>query len=244
MKKLLGSILAFGILFTGVNPTMANDIKNPNADSHVFFYIPHQDDDLLTFGVSILNHLEGGHNVHIVMLTNGANSFVRTRLGMTKDSFSRARNNEFLNAMKALGVDPDNIYFENLEDGATTVDDIKEVITEYELAYPKAKHKAFSPLYGHRDHVNGGLALAELEREGVVSDARYYLQQAYIPPAELRVIKSRYSSSYATRLRKAASFYRIADVNLPLYGIGYKSVPKSFEAFAVQPTSRYHTLLK
>lgn len=223
---------------------MANEIENPNADSNVFFYIPHQDDDLLTFGVSILNHLEGGHNVHIVMLTNGANSFVRKRLEMTKDSFSRARNNEFLGAMKELGVDPNNIYFENLEDGATTVDDIKDIIATYEAEYPQAKHKAFSPLYGHRDHTNSGLALEELERDGTVSDARYYLQQAYEPPEDLHVIKSRYSSTYKERLDRAATYYKNENVNLPLYGIGYKSVPKSFEAFAIQPTSRYHKLLK
>lgn len=39
---------------------------NPNANSNVFFYIPHQDDEALTFGVSIMAHVLQLNNRHVL----------------------------------------------------------------------------------------------------------------------------------------------------------------------------------
>lgn len=49
--------------------------------ANVIFYVPHQDDDVLSFGASILNHVTaGGNSVKTVLVTDGSKSAVRNKL--------------------------------------------------------------------------------------------------------------------------------------------------------------------
>ena len=79
MKKALISLSLLISLFSHPGVGMAKAIPNPNAKSHVVFYIPHQDDEALNFGVGIMNHIAGGHNVHVVLLTDGSAAGIRKK---------------------------------------------------------------------------------------------------------------------------------------------------------------------
>ena len=46
----------------------------------IIYFIPHQDDELLSMGVDICDSLKKRKNVHIVLCTDGSGSSVRKRL--------------------------------------------------------------------------------------------------------------------------------------------------------------------
>jgi LmbE family N-acetylglucosaminyl deacetylase len=221
---------------TGIEKTEAS---NPNKNNHVVFYIPHQDDEALTFGVSILNHIEKGYNVHIVLLTDGAASFVRKKLGMSKEDFTAARNKEFALSLKNMGVKPGNIEYMNYKDSELTVKNVECVIKKYEAKYPNARHKVFSWTdKDNHDHSNSGIALKNLQKKNIVSDARYYVRRGDNPKG-LRLINEYYSTEYKKPLLAVSASYK-ENSKLGLRGIGHKSVKKSFVSFEKQPISRYH----
>lgn len=237
MKKLI--ILAALLLLSSLVPQKAQAaVINPNADSHVVFYIPHQDDEALTFGVAILNHVMAGHNVHIALLTDGSASGVRTKLGMTVSDFVDARNREFEMSLAMLGIKPNNITYHNVTDGTLTQTQAANIIRSYEAKYPNAKHKAFSYTDAHTDHATTGKALKSLADTGVVSDARYYISP--LATTSLATTKEGYSAYYKNFLLAVSSAYNVNNSVLGLYGIGHRSVPELFADFEAQPTSRFH----
>lgn len=223
---------------SGIEKTEAK--SNPNANSHVVYYIPHQDDEALTFGVSILNHVKKGHNVHIVLLTDGAASVVRNKLGMSEKDFTAARNKEFALSLKNMGVKTSNIEYMNYKDSQLTVANVEEVIKTYETKYPNARHNVFSWTdKDNHDHTNSGKALKNLQNKKIVSDARYYVRRGDNPKG-LKLVNEYYAISYKKPLLAVSSAYKIENKKDGLYGIGHKSVKKSFVAFEKQPISRYH----
>lgn len=214
-------------------------IYNPNINSNVVFYIPHQDDETLTFGNAIMSHVQGGHNVHVVLLTDGSASVVKTQLGMTDLEFTQARNREFALALNFYGVKPENVSYRNIKDGALTVAKTEEIIREYEANYPLAKHKAFSWTDVHVDHKNSGQALKNLQTAGVLTDARYYVRRGD-NPVGLTLTTETYNALHLPFYLAVSAAYKLINDRLGFYGIGYKSVSASFDSFEAQPLSRYH----
>lgn len=239
MKRLIVATILSAILAVSSFTVEAKAIVNPNANSHVVFYIPHQDDEVLTFGVSIMNHIRAGNNVHIVLLTDGSESVIRKRLNMTEKDFSEARNREFNLSTSIMGVEPQNIDFINIKDGTFTKEKAEEVIRGYETKYPNAKHKTFSWTDSNAEHKVTGMALKKLQTTNVVSDARYYVRMGENPKG-IKLISEKYSDSYKPFLLAASSAYNIENSRTGFYAIGYKSVPKSFKSFEKKPMSRYH----
>lgn len=248
--------LTLGI--TGGTTTMANTTKtftrttntptvtstmtvNPNANEQAVFYIPHQDDEALTFGVSILNHIDLGFDVHVVMLTDGGASVIKDRLGMTRSQFTQARNNEFMAAMRLMGVKESNVRFANFRDNELTVEQVASVVREYDAKYPTARHKTYSYGDWHTDHKNAGLGLKKVVDEGLLTDARYYVRrEETASPNGTNLVKDTFKPYYGTVLKAVADAYTMENPRLGLYGIGYKSVPSSFDWLITDPSTRYH----
>jgi LmbE family N-acetylglucosaminyl deacetylase len=88
------------------------------------FYSPHQDDEVLSMSVDILNHVAAGREVIVVLYTTGKGSFVQDVLNgngtsaywgtlhnpylegyeeLTDDDFSVDRNREFQSSLGQLG---------------------------------------------------------------------------------------------------------------------------------------------
>lgn len=238
MKKALIALSLFASLFSHSDVGMAK--ANPNAKSNVVYYIPHQDDEALTFGVSIMAHLKGGHNVHVVLLTDGAASAVRKKLNMTEKEFTAARNREFALSLKNMGVKKANIHYMNYKDSQLTVSNVDKVVRSFEKKYPKAKHKTFSWTdSGNHDHSNAGKALVSLQKKKVVSDARYYVRRGDNPKG-LRLTTDRYQSVHAPIYKKVSKAYSTYNPKTGFYAVGRTSVKKSFIEFDKKPLSRYH----
>lgn len=241
MKALIIAILIALIFIVGIEIVEAEEVvPNKNANSHVVFYVPHQDDDTLTMGVGIMNHYYNGHNVHIVMLTDGAASAVRKSTGLSTLGFTAARNKEFAHAMGAIGITPDRIAYSNLKDGATTVSQIESVMLEYEAKYPGAKHKTYSYTDSHVDHRNAGQALRNLTKRGKITDARFYVRRGTTAPPGISLATEVFHEKYRPFLMAASASYNIRNEVNGFYGIGHRSVRESFRTFEIQPQSRYH----
>lgn len=232
IKKLIAGAAAAALLFT----------STPGAEAaeppETIYYIPHQDDELLSMGVSITNHLAIGSEVHLVLYTNGTGSYLRTQMGMSAEAFQTARNKEFIISALSLGVDPNNIHFENYQDGAVTVEQTRKMILKYEAAYPGARHKAYSYHDKHNDHAAGGKALNELYNEGKVKDARFYINYGrYDTPG----IVEGSTAGGAEKVKMAAAAYNINNAAAGLYGIGYRSAGEEmFINATTNIINRYH----
>ena len=228
------------VLLAGNEVDAKRTVVNPNANDHVVFYIPHQDDEALTFGVSIMNHIKAGYQVHVVLLTDGSASFVRKRLDMTPAEFTEARNAEFALSLKALGVKASNVEYKGYKDSELTVAQVEKVIKSYEAKYPNANHKTFSYTdKDNHDHSNAGIALKNVQKAKITDDARYYVRRGDNPKG-IRLISEKYYTEYNNKAKAVSKAYSVVDEDKGLHGIGRKSVKKSFEAFDEQPLSRYH----
>lgn len=206
----------------------------------VIYYIPHQDDETLSFGVSIIDDIEQGKDVHIVLLTDGSASVIREKMSLSKEEFTEARNREMEKALDELGVNLNHLSKLDYADGELTVEGAKETIQEYAEKYPEAEHKTFSFYDPHSDHSNSGKALKSMQQKGVVEEAKFFIGSNYTPPQELEIKEVEYKPSYDPLIRAAASSYKIEDEQKSLYGIGYQSVPELFENLEVNPRSIYH----
>lgn len=236
MKKLFTAFaLAFALLFF-LSPQSPVEASTPA----VVYYIPHPDDEALTFGVSIFAHLQSGKDVHLVLLTKGEGSIVKKRLGMNEEQFGNARLKEFQMSAQKLGVPQENLHYYDMGDGKVTQAGMESIISSFEATYPDASHKTFSWTDPHNDHSVSGKALKALSDRGVVSDARYYVKHQDTKRAPSRLMKDRYRPYYHPFILASARVYQINNPAIGMYGIGYKSVPKSFQFIEKSPVSYYH----
>ncbi len=231
------------------------------------FFVPHQDDEALTFGAGIRNHLNAGDECHVILYTDGSSSNVVRQLnGETKSSMHRKvlnperegyspldrvdlvryRNDEFLRSCLALGLPVENVHFvQRLQDGTTTVEDCEQLIGEYTDRYRGARVKTFTNLGGnHRDHANMGTAALQLFRQGKIADLRLYVE-----PYNLRQAKKAYRGLQIHKEKPAIhgecvvaslSEYKKWNPALEQFAIGYHSVRKEIDAAIANPVSYYH----
>ncbi|WP_165769069.1 PIG-L deacetylase family protein [Virgibacillus profundi] len=229
----------------------ATDIVKADAEVKeqptTFFIVPHQDDEMLTYGVAILNHTWHGDNVHVVLMTDGAASRVYELLNkkldnpLTRQEFSEARLKEFKHSMMILGVPDENIHVKNYPDGGLQVADVESTILAIQKEYPNAKFKAMSYLDDHNDHKVSGLALQNLYDKGIVKDARFYFKPSQFGTERFSgAIKDKYLPEYKPFIHAGVEVYKKWQPQIGRYAIGNTSVGKSFELLKNSPTSMYH----
>lgn len=227
-------IFLFGYLF------YEHYVNNTEHENYVVYYIPHQDDEVITFGVSIYSDIKEGKSVQIVLLTDGSASKVREKLGLTIDEFVNARNREMELALTALGVDLGNLHRQNFKDGELTVKQVENVIKEFAKKFPNAEHKTFSYYDPHHDHSNAGQALSNMLEAGIIKNASFYIGPNFMPPDHIEVFMDNYEETFYPFILAASRSYNILDESKGFYGIGWKSVPQYFEFLEENPRSIYH----
>lgn len=148
----------------------------------VLYFVPHQDDEVLSMGVSIAQHVSSGEDVKVICCTDGSGSFVRTLLNdggsctkninKTADNhnvdlssgssggFVSARDREFKNACMKLGVKSSNIIIadQRMKDGyakehySGAVKQLEDIISRYITS--SAKVKCITPYGGDIQHLD------------------------------------------------------------------------------------------
>ncbi|MEV1295767.1 PIG-L family deacetylase [Pseudonocardia sp. NPDC049635] len=212
----------------------------------IVYAIPHQDDETLSMGASIRTHLDAGHEVHLLLLSTGVNSGVRTQLGLSRPRFTAARDDEFRRAAGALGVAPRRVHLSrpHVPDGALSVQAAQDAIEAWLAEHPGAWLKTYSHLSWpgrHADHSNTGQAAVNLLRSGVVDNLRLYVEPWQTTAFRAAHPGERISQTRAPRperLRGALDEY--ARVGPGMYGIGYRSVRTAFDHVRGEQSSWYH----
>lgn len=74
--------------------------------ANVIVYAPHQDDDILSFGPAMLQHLAAGDNVVTVLVTDGSKSAVRTKLNGGSNCSWHAKTHNPLSEGYGYRIDP------------------------------------------------------------------------------------------------------------------------------------------
>lgn len=127
------------------------------------FFVPHQDDEYLTFGLAILRASQT-HDVHVVLCTDGSLDDTRNQLGSGKrcylpelgkgrrihfgrhrydisiQEFIGIRDEEFRTGCELLGVRPNNVHIapNRAVDGSLSPDLASDIIRDYLSTLPEA----------------------------------------------------------------------------------------------------------
>ena len=84
----------------------------------ILVFAPHPDDETLACGGTIAKKVKEGHDIHIIFMTDGRNSFLHV-LGITSDptpeELALIRVQEAKNAASILGVNSENLTFLGFE---------------------------------------------------------------------------------------------------------------------------------
>lgn len=180
--------------------------------SPAVFYAPHADDETLSMGVDIGNHLVAGRDVVVVLVTQSASvgmlgllngavvdpvSGVRhdpvreqylgplTDGRLTADVVGQARVREWRSACgvyDAFGGGRLAVVALGRPEGLTSAD-VQDVVRDVEAQHPRASHKAMSWTDPHPDHAACGSALRSLRDDGTITDARFYVQRNHLDVA-------------------------------------------------------------
>lgn len=136
------------------------------------WFVPHQDDEVLSMGAAIKQHARAGRRCIVVLMTDGSNSGVKGRYP-SEEEFVAERDREFNRAVKQMGAEP-VIRADRAEDGFLTIAWALGVMQEYASQYPDASLKTMTPHDNHSDHANLGRALQQLDHP----DKRYYVKRS------------------------------------------------------------------
>lgn len=164
----------------------------------ILYFSPHQDDELLSMGIDICNSISEGHNVHVILCTDGSKCLVRYELIngkecnkcpgthtylLTEEELITARDKEFRESCRALGVEDGNVHIlkNRFIDRKLTICDSKKTILQYlNVMGPDCVVCTLNPNLEnnrqHCDHKALGYAAVELFNEGLIRELRVFTE--------------------------------------------------------------------
>ncbi|MEI6681642.1 MAG: PIG-L family deacetylase [Bacteroidota bacterium] len=155
-------------------------IRNQNS---TYFFSPHPDDETLACGGTIIQRLSQGYNVKIIVMTDGSKSHSANFKMFSNPSpkeLADIRKQETKNAVSILGVNPENIFFLEAEDGnlinvqesmisnvkallANEIENISEIFLPHENDY-------------HTDHIATNKIVLKAIKGLIISPTLYFYQ--------------------------------------------------------------------
>lgn len=195
--------LSFKVKERNVSSCAEPDMELLFSKSKAVFYVPHQDDETLYYGQTITAaiHKLGADNVYVILLTDGAASAAQKNTKIVNAlnnynknnnpdlTFSSARDNEYREALKAMGVKEERILFAEdfnftrfKDGGYTTTNSVYKKQYADTLALMKlvdtnlkgdVTHFTYSYLDEHNDHEGMGNALTQLYYDKNLTDDNF-----------------------------------------------------------------------
>lgn len=206
------------------------------------FYSPHPDDETLSMGSAIVDAIETGTRLHVVLMSHGisAGAFDRVnnrlvwdgRPPVSREEFGLARVREFRDACGALGIPAGNVHVEHL-DGGYTPASAAALMARYAAAYPTAMHATMSWTDHLGEHAYCGAALRGLAQRKAVADAVWCISRLYWTDPGLRgaldpqILEPRGPATVA-KVRTAADRYALWRPDDGRYAVGMASVGDQF----------------
>lgn len=241
--------------------------------THIF-YAPHADDETLSMGVAVLQKIAQSHRVILVLLTDGAADMTLKILRgeiecgwhryyhdpiqegfpegrMDKELFIQARQSEFIQAARILGVPEEDIHIHRQPDGGLDKKAVRDLALSFEqddrLSGARCHHTMSYHIDDHPDHLAAGNALLELYREKQIALPRWYVKRY--------MWNTIGEQDNVNKLVAAApdAQKKIRDISHQVYGryvpseacyaVGYHSVKIRFEGLLEDYTIRWHEVL-
>lgn len=265
----VGTVNKYPLLST-LNSLHGVNTKNIFNKGQVVFYIPHQYDETTLFSSTILNAINtlGKENVHICLITDGdqlvendeikeeITSIAKSRNisfstqgelnNISSKLISEARDNEFLEAIKNIGIPLSNVKLINgisSDKCNDAIDYIKSTIYEYNnLFNGDITHITTSPYYSsNSDHIAIGNVLEELYIDRVIDNAYFTFDTTISKqPKNFNIIKFTTTDiNELNKIRAALNSYKKWDpYNLRL-SIGYNIDKESLDALDKSIANKY-----
>ncbi len=233
----------------------------------IIYFVPHQDDELLSMGVDICKSVSKGKDVHVVLCTDGSSSSVKNVLNNGKqcnkhpgehiyklsiEEFIKARDNEFIDSCKALGIKYCNIHIpdERGKDGSLDLSVAVNIVKKYLMQIDKnAIVCTISQNNGpkqHRDHKTLGKACENLQNKGIIRKLKLFIEpyhfdqirdNAWMIPVSPTVISS--NSDALMKIKSAISSYSYWNPQEQRYAVGYHSVTNEFNDYINNTVNRF-----
>ena len=273
MRKPLKALsMAAAVALTGAvgavsAPATAHAATTPSSCQYVFL-VPHQDDELLTMGAGIRQHVnaQGGAKVCVAMMTTGVTSGVQDAMknpaynpdgkayNLTDSQFTTARDRESWNALLHMGVPAANIYlngYTTANTGVSRIVDVNNGSAAQDAAvsnwmgatinYFGARHyKTMTDKSTDTgDHRAMGRALRARVNDSRVLSARFYSEPYRTSSVALMPVP--YSAADKVQLQKANNSFRVWNPTSGYYRIGYRSVTSLFDTHYSNPISYQHS---
>jgi LmbE family N-acetylglucosaminyl deacetylase len=149
-------------LFAGI----ARDVTADLASGPVVIIAPHQDDDILSCGASILQVRRAAQKTSVIFVSDGSASSESTVLAPKE--LSAIRYKEAVRALQQLGIEGADVHFLNIPDNFTNqhIDQIADLLAEkFDVLQPRI---VLSPYQDdpHPDHVAVARAVRRLVAHG------------------------------------------------------------------------------
>lgn len=224
-------------------PPPVPDPAPPASPAPAVFVAAHQDDELLSMGAAILQHVAAGREVLVLVIGRGNKSVVRTRdmpglLGYipSEEEFGAVRDWEFEHAVVGLGAAPIvPAYSVRLDERAFSADDVAEVIAAYAPDGSDLKTHSRAGEY-NPDHVAVHDAVARLYALGWTAyEPRFYTTCTRLHLVESEGHRWRREGLATPVTLEHQGPYRETDLDRRRWGIGYRSVPYAFDAQRADP---------
>lgn len=242
----------------------------------VIFYVPHPDDEALNMGVTIAEHAAADRPTHVVLMTHGRQSGAINIINgthvnggyywvnkhdpafegyepLTIDQFASARQEEFCNSLRQLGVPESNQHIEYLDNPATgetiLYNEAKSTIQKYIDIFRDADHYSLSYHDIHPDHAAVGRALQDLYNSGAIQyNVRFIISMATRLDYESRGAAipgggwkdTPTDSTIRQQVINACRCYAAWSPRNGAYAIGYHSVSTQFDKFLANPFHYLH----
>ena len=229
---------------------------------HIFYFSPHQDDELLNLGTAMCRDIDAGHEVFCVLCTDGGASGARRLIGnggscgwhegchcfpMDVPAFSAARDLEFTASCLAMGLPPDHIIIpaDRAPDGKLTADHAAELMRKAVSGFPaeNIEIKTLAEVTWSQqnpDHTAVARAALRLREESACAAVEEYLETILFPPPEGTAVLATLTPTPAQRQRllNAASNYCLWQPDQGRYAVGNHSVWDEFDEFGREQYSR------
>lgn len=246
IKKIIGILICILVLIYLIFTSMPKKTA--------LFFIPHQDDETLTFSPAIQRYIKDGYDVHIILATDGISSSIRENLlngrvvcnihnerhdfKISETEFTRLRDQEYKQALTSLGVKQNNIHISRfaVKDGTLDKERAKTIISDYLEQYPNSKVFTISNMSqnvygGHNDHYTLGIAAKELYDEGKINNldlfVEFYVRENFEKKNKNIKLENYYPTN-SNQIKRSMYSYTNFDPKHQHYAIGEHSVSQLF----------------
>ncbi|WP_044641968.1 PIG-L family deacetylase [Risungbinella massiliensis] len=222
----------------GVEPLKIDPSKFQHREISIY-YVPHPDDEILTFGVPIRNDIQSGRVVFLILLSHGESTGAIDKVSrlakkkLTPKQIGEARVLEFRDAARSLGVEEPFYHIYNMPGGKYQHDVIQNIALYFEHNFPSVIHNTMSEEDVLSDHHIPAKVIGALQKEGKVKQFQTY-SSVYMD----RISKKKrdgykvylISPHDKESLDQAIHAYKIWNPTTGRYAIGNHSVSDQFRA--------------